>query len=138
MPGWANSFSRVLSMHSRPLPRRRFLKAAAGSTASVLTAARWARVYGANEKLRVASVGVGGKGWSDLTGVAASPHVAVVALCDPDESAKHLGRAAEKFPLAQRFTDWRRLLDQAKEFDALTVSTPDHMHAPAALPAMQL
>src|SRR5207237_10229800 len=35
-------------------------------------------------------------------------------------------------------TDWRRLLEQAKLFDAVTVSTPDHMHAPVALPAMQL
>src|SRR5262249_4642566 len=96
------------------------------------------RVYGANEKLRVASVGVGGQGWSDLNGVAASPQAAVVALCDVDETANHLGRAAEKFPAAKRLTDWRRLLDAAKDFDALTVSTPDHMHAPIALPALQL
>src|SRR5262249_48215113 len=58
----------------------------------------------------------------------------VVALCDIDGAANHLGRAAEKFPRARRLTDWRRLLDRAKEFDALTVSTPDHMHAPIALP----
>src|SRR5204862_4722194 len=38
----------------------------------------------------------------------------------------------------RRFTDWRRLLEQPRAFDALTVSTPDHMHAPVALPAMQL
>ena len=122
---------------SLPLPRRSFLKTSALLGASaVLNAASWSRVYGANERLRVASIGTGGKGWSDLMGVAASPMVQVVALCDIDESAKHLGQAAMKFEHAKRFTDWRRLLDDDKEFDAVIVSTPDHMHAPIALPAM--
>jgi predicted dehydrogenase len=127
--------TRANSMTTAILSRRSFLRA---SAASVLTAASYSRVYGANDKLRLASVGVGGKGWSDLTETAKSPHVAVVAICDIDESKPHLGRAAETFKDAARFTDWRRLLDKAKEFDALTVSTPDHMHAPISLPAMQL
>jgi len=114
------------------------VRAGAAGVASALTAAGWSRVYGANEKLRLASVGVAGKGWSDLNGVAASPHVAVVALCDIDEGAEHLGRAAEKFPGAARLTGWRRLLDRAGEFDALTVSTPDHMHPAVGLAAVQL
>jgi predicted dehydrogenase len=117
-----------------PLSRRSFLQAGA---ASVLSAASWSRVYGANEKLRLASVGTGGKGKSDLSEVAKSPHVSVFAICDIDESKEHLGWAAETFKDAVRFTDWRKLLDRAKEFDALTVSTPDHMHAPVSLPAMQ-
>src|SRR5262249_58074938 len=50
----------------------------------------------------------------------------------------HLGRAAKKFADAKQLTDWRKLLDMPKEFDALTVSTADHMHAPVSLPAMQL
>src|SRR5689334_6189318 len=97
------------------LTRRRFLQASAAGAVSALTAASWSRVYGANEMLRLASVGVGGKGWEDVTKVAASPEVRVVALCDVDESKEHLGRAAEKFPAAKRFTDWRRLLDAPKE-----------------------
>jgi predicted dehydrogenase len=125
-------------MPSSLLTRRRFLQAGAVGAASALTAASWARVPGANEKLRLASVGVGGKGWEDLTRVAASPHVTVAALCDVDASADFLGRAAGRFPAAKRCDDWRRLLDGAGEFDALTVSTPDHMHAPVALAAMQL
>ncbi len=120
----------------RTLSRRRFLQTAGAAT--VLTAASWSRVLGANENLRLASVGVGGKGWDDLTHVSASPKVTVVALCDIDESEGFLGRAATKFKAAKTFTDWRKLLDQPKEFDALTVSTPDHMHAPIALPAMML
>ncbi len=118
------------------LSRRRFLHHAAGATA--LTAANWASVHGANEQLRLASVGVGGKGWSDLNGVAASPGVTVVALCDLDDTREHMGQAARKFSKAARYTDWRKLLDHHKEFDALTVSTPDHMHAPIALAAMAL
>ncbi|MBA4062981.1 MAG: dehydrogenase [Isosphaera sp.] len=121
-------------MPATGLTRRRFL----GAGAAALSAAAWSRASGANGKLRLASVGVGGKGWSDLTGVAASPHVAVAALCDLDGRDPHMGRAATKFPAAKRFTDWRKLLDQPKEFDAVTVSTPDHMHAPVALPAMAL
>jgi predicted dehydrogenase len=122
-------------MSSVHISRRSFLQAGA---ASVLSAASWSRVYGANDRLRVAAVGCGGKGRSDIEGVAASPHVAYVALCDIDETEKHLGWAATKFPHAKTFTDWRKLLDAAKEFDAVTVSTPDHMHAPVSLPMMQL
>ncbi len=121
--------------------RRDFLKhsVVAGASAA-FTAASWSRVYGANDKLNIASVGPGGKGWSDLTETTKSPHVNVVALCDIDESTNFLGRAAEKFPAAKKFFDYRKLLDDAnaKTFDAIIVSTPDHMHAPISLPAMQL
>lgn len=119
--------------------RRQFLKqvAVAGAGLSI-PAASWSRVLGANGQLRVASVGCGGKGWSDLTATAASPHVQVVALCDIDETKPHLGQAAERYPQARKFTDWRKLFDEHKDFDAVIVSTPDHMHAPVSLPAMQL
>jgi len=119
--------------------RRQFLKQVAVAGAAIsLPAASWSRVLGANGKLRIASVGTGGKGWSDLIATAASPHVDVVALCDIDESKAHLGQAAEKYSHAQKYTDWRKLLDDSKSFDAVIVSTPDHMHAPISLPAMQL
>ncbi len=117
--------------------RRSFLNTSALlGVSAAFNAASWSRVYGANERLRVASIGTGGKGWSDLMGVAASPMVQVVALCDIDESTKHLGQAAMKFEHAKRFTDWRRLLDDDKQIDAVIVSTTDFMHAPIALPAM--
>src|SRR5215217_6078112 len=122
-------------MIPRPLSRRQFL---IHSGVACLTAANWSRVHGAGDKLRLAAVGVGGKGWSDLTNIAASPHVQVVALCDIDETENHLGRAAEKYPHAKRYTDWRRLFEQPREFDAVIVATPDHMHAPISLPAMHL
>ena len=58
----------------------------------------------------------------------------IVAICDVDE--ERLAKAAEKFPQATKYTDWRKLLEQA-DLDAVTVSTPDHMHAPITMSALQ-
>ncbi|GAA5508692.1 Gfo/Idh/MocA family oxidoreductase [Novipirellula caenicola] len=119
--------------------RRSFLKSTAIAGAAItLPAFQYSRVYGANDRLSIASVGTGGKGWSDLNGVAASPHVQVVALCDIDSSEKHLGQAANRYQQARQYDDWRKLLDMSNEIEGVLVSTPDFMHAPIALPAMQL
>jgi predicted dehydrogenase len=121
----------------RRFTRRAFVQTLAAAGVGLALPGR-VRAAGPNGRLRVASIGTGGKGWSDVTSVAASPHVDIVALCDIDEGANHLGRAAEKFPQARRFTDWRRLLDDSREIDAVIVSTPDHMHAPIVLAALAL
>ena len=118
--------------------RRTFVKTLAAAGAGLSLAGPRVRAAGPMERLNVASIGTGGKGWSDLSETAKSPHVNVVALCDIDESAHHLGRAAEAFPKANRYTDWRRLLDEARDIDAVIVSTPDHMHAPISLAAVAL
>jgi predicted dehydrogenase len=119
--------------------RRSFLKQAAAAGAVIsINASSWSRVFGANERLNIASIGTGGKGWSDLSETAKAQHVNVAALCDIDSSKDHLGRAAETFSGARTFSDWRKLLDQHKEFDAVIVSTPDFMHAPISLAAMHL
>lgn len=119
--------------------RRQFIKGLSLATAAVaLPASQYSRVLGANEKFRIGSVGTGGKGWSDLNGVAASPEVAVAALCDIDSSEAHLGRAAAKYSSAKTYADWRKLLDNQADVDGVIVSTPDFMHAPISLAAMQL
>lgn len=119
--------------------RRSFLQSATiAGTAIGLNAASYSRVDGANSRFRIASVGTGGKGWSDLNGIAASPHVQVAAVCDIDSSVEHLGRAAEKYESAKRYADWRQLLDDSRNIDGVQVSTPDFMHAPISLAAMQL
>lgn len=119
--------------------RRSFLKTTSLAGAAIgLSAAQYSRVYGANSRLGIASVGTGGKGWSDLTGVAASPDVDVIALCDIDSSANHLGQAAEKYPVARQYADWRMLLDESKDIHGVLVSTPDFMHAPISMAAMHL
>lgn len=117
--------------------RRTFLAASGVWTASALLP-RLGRAADANSKLRVASIGTGGKGADDLRQVAASDRVEVVALCNVEQNKDHFGWAVEKFPKAAQFRDWRKLLDDSKSFDAVIVSTPDHMHAPISLPAMDL
>ncbi len=68
--------------------------------------------------------------------IAAGPSVGVTALCNIDSTKVHLGWAAEKYAAAKTYVDWRKTLDDAKEFDAVLVSTPDHMHAPIGLAAI--
>jgi predicted dehydrogenase len=117
--------------------RRNFLQAsAAGATGLFLS--RAARGRDLNGKLRVAFIGTGNKGGDDLREISASPRLEVAAICDIDSSEPHLGWAAEKFPRATRWSDYRQLFDRQQLFDAVTVSTPDHMHAPIALAAMEL
>jgi predicted dehydrogenase len=114
--------------------RRDFLKTAAVGGLTVLTWDR-ARAQSPNERLRFACIGVGGKGRSDTDGCAEFGDV--VALCDVDEAT--LAKAAEKYPHAKRYTDFRKMLEEMdKSIDAVTVSTPDHTHAPAAAMAMKL
>lgn len=87
------------------------------------------------DKLKVAAIGVEGKGSSDLADLARGN--VVIALCDADRNK--LANAAKKFPEAKLFTDYRKMLDEVgRELDAITVSTPDHHHAPAALRAMAM
>ncbi|MBL6763619.1 MAG: Gfo/Idh/MocA family oxidoreductase [Verrucomicrobiae bacterium] len=86
-----------------------------------------------NSKLNIAAVGVGGKGRGDIA--ATSKGQNVVAICDVDD--KTLGAAAKTYDKARLYHDWRRLLEQG-DIDAVTVSTPDHMHAPVAMAAIQL
>ena len=73
-----------------------------------------------------------------MTGVAASPETEVIGLCNIDSSKNHLGQAAEKYPTARKYEDWRKLLDESKDIQGVLVSTPDFMHAPISLAAMQL
>jgi predicted dehydrogenase len=86
-----------------------------------------------NEKLNIAAIGSGGKGASDIEGCATEN---IVALCDVDEKqAEHTFKKYEKAP---KYKDFRRMLDeQGRDIDAVIISTPDHMHAPAALWCME-
>ena len=88
-----------------------------------------------SDKLNIAGVGVGGKGTSDVLNAWNNGVNNIVALCDVDWG---MGKAsAEKFPNAKRYNDFREMLDKEKGIDAVTISTPDHMHAVIAMAAMQ-
>lgn len=86
-----------------------------------------------NEKLNIAGIGAGGKGNSDIMQCS---HENIVAICDVDSNnAKNI---FNRFPTVPKFNDYRKMLDEIKEIDAVIVSTPDHHHAPAALRAMAM
>ena len=90
-----------------------------------------------SDKLNIAGIGVGGKGESDLAGFVKSPNANVIALCDVDDRQAVKSRAS--FPNAKYYKDFREMLEkERKNIDAVSVSTPDHTHAVAALAAMQL
>jgi hypothetical protein len=99
------------------------------------------------QKIKLAAVGVMGKGYSDWTPMLKSGFVEIVALCDADytqreNAAKALAKDGIDFDVysVPFYTDYRRLLDDAGilGIEALTISTPDHVHAPVAIRAMQM
>ena len=98
------------------------------------------RVLGANDRINVACIGVGGKGDSDSSG-AASSGGNIIAICDVDQNSldKKARQAGDKFKDAKQYQDYRKMLDEmGKDIDAVTVSTPDHNHGVAAIRAMKM
>lgn len=87
-----------------------------------------------NEKLNIASIGAGGKAESDIAACAETENI--VALCDVDE--KRAAKTYQQYPNVPKFKDFREMLDkQASGIDAVIVTIPDHMHATAAIHAME-
>ena len=102
------------------ITRRTFV----GGTAAVAAAGVFpGRVLGANDRLNVAGIGVGGKGASDVTG-AAGAGCNIVALCDVDQ--KRAAGTLKKFPRAKVYKDYRVMLEKETSIEAVTVSTPDN------------
>ena len=90
------------------------------------------------EKVRMGFIGSGGRGGANLDEFYKLGEE-IVALCDVD--LNHLNGAAkhveQSFPHVRRYQDWRRMLEEEKDLDAVVVSTPDHMHATCAIAAME-
>jgi predicted dehydrogenase len=120
--------------------RRDFLKTGSLAAAGVFIVPRHVlgRGYVApSDKLVIASVGAGGKGEGDIANFFASGQAEIAYLCDVDD--RRSANSRNKFPKAKYYKDWRELLDKEhKNFDAMSVSTPDHNHAIIALSGMQL
>ena len=90
-----------------------------------------------SDRLLIAGVGAGGKGQSDIANFAKSGKADIAFLCDVDD--RRAANSVKAFPKAKYYKDWRELMDkESKNFDAVSVSTPDHNHAVIALAAMQL
>ena len=127
--------------------RRSFLKKSAATAFGFQIVP--STVWGANERLYVGAIGINGKGASDIQGVTAAG-AKVVALCDVHERGvrkrkndkpgrKRRPSTIDKFPEANFYKDFRLMLEkEGKHIDAVTVSTPDHLHCHAAVWAMRM
>jgi predicted dehydrogenase len=90
-----------------------------------------------SDRLIVAAIGAGGKGADDVDHFYKSGKADIAFLCDVDE--RQCVDTRKKFPKAKFYKDFREMLSkESKSFDAVSVSTPDHTHAVAAMAAMSL
>lgn len=120
------------------LDRRTLVMGAGAALGMAMPARSYARIKGANDRLRVAVVGVNSRGQAHMSAFAKLPNVEVSHLVDVDAAvlAKRAGEfAAKGNPAPKIVADYRRLLD-SKGADIITVATPDHWHAKLAIDAM--
>jgi predicted dehydrogenase len=110
--------------------RREFLMG--GMAVALGTGGLRAGTPASDRKLRIAGIGVGGMGQGNLTNLAAEE---IVALCDVDH--EYAAPVFAKFPQARRWVDFREMLEQQPEIEAVMIATPDHTHAVIALAALQ-
>lgn len=117
------------------ITRRTFLKAA--STAALFTAApALVRGQNLNSKLQIAGIGCEGKGWSDIKEMSTHDKTHMIGFCDVDLSRTENVRKLN--PEAPVFQDYREMLaNLGDKIDAVTVSTPDHMHAFISIDCMR-
>jgi predicted dehydrogenase len=119
------------------LTRRQFLgRAAAVSAAFSVVPGSMLGLNGATPpsgKLNIAGIGIGGQGGGDINQMQSEN---IVALCDVDWA--HSAGIFKKYPNARKFKDYRQMLEEMKEIDAVVVGTPDHLHAHASIAAMRL
>ena len=127
-------------MTSKSISRRALLRGASSSAFAFTFVPR--HVLGGpkhtppSEKLNAAGIGAGGKGASDIRGTA-DAGCNIVAICDADH--RRAAGTFKRFPKAKRFKDFRLMLDRmGKQIDVVTVSTPDHIHAPASMMAIKM
>lgn len=120
-----------MKLHS--ITRRDFLKAGGAVCGAAIAFPNIVSARTPTGKLNVAFIGVGGRGGHNLQKVAATENV--VALCDVN--ARNLDGAARQYPKARTYKDFRHLHDHMNNIDAVVVSTTEHTHAFATLPALQ-
>jgi hypothetical protein len=116
--------------------RRHFIKYGTLTVSVLGTAPAFLRGQDLHNHVHVAVVGAGGKGSSD-TDHAAKAGGDIVALCDVDQGT--LSSRGAKYPQAKLFKDFRKMLEQMeRSIEAVVVSAPDHIHAPACIMAMRM
>lgn len=133
----------------KELNRRKFIHGTALASAGAMFASRWSSyaaessVRGANDEIRVAVIGFHGRGKNHIDGInklrEKGHKVRITALCDVDSNV--LAETADKqdekgYGKVERYIDIRKLLE-SKNVDAVTIATPNHWHALAAIWAIQ-
>ena len=121
------------------LNRRSFFKSAALATATVSWSAKsWAQVASANDDVRVAVVGFGGRGGDHLGGLSKVKGTRIAGLCDVDDAilSKEKKKWDDKGVTVETHKDIRRLLE-SKNIDVISIATPNHWHALGAIWAVQ-
>jgi hypothetical protein len=121
------------------ITRRRFLYYSALTTSvAALTGCHTARParLKAGDKLRIAGVGGGGKGEVDIECCGGEE---IVAIADVDKSNEGVVKSLKRYPNARFYYDWREMFEkEEKNIDAVTISTPDHLHAIIASAAIKM
>jgi predicted dehydrogenase len=121
------------------ITRRQFVKGSVAAGLGMTFAAPMSRVLGANNDIRVAVVGINGRGGSHISAFGDMKGVRVVAFCDVDQ--KVLGNKATAFEKkygrkVETYVDIRKLLEN-KDIDAISIATPNHWHSLATIWACQ-
>jgi len=123
-------------MQKQKSSRRSFLAAAAGTGAFMLAPRYAVAASGetpASERVNIAGIGVGGMGAHNIANCAKENNI--VALCDVDPN--YAQKTFARYPDAKIYTDYRRMLDEQKDIDAVVIATPDHTHAVIAAACMK-
>ena len=122
-------------MSLKSLNRRTFLKSAAVGTVAAWAGPAVVSAQTRKTELHVASIGANGMAWADLSNVGKHEKVKFVGFCDVDSD--RFTNVDKEYPGVPHFADYREMIDKlGDKLDAVIVSIPDHMHAPAAMYAM--
>ncbi len=121
-------------MHPSLRTRRSFLRELALGAAVAPWVTRGLLAQSPNSVIHHASFGCSGMAMSDVTSISRHAAVKIVAGCDVDE--KRTVEFRKKFPDARIYSDFRELLEKEKDLQTVNVSTPDHMHAPIGVSAL--
>src|SRR4030095_4877950 len=126
------------AMPTSLVSRRRFLAQSAAVGTAALGAPAILRAQNTTSRINLGFIASGGRARANLAEMTKEGGVAVniVALCDVN--GQNMERAAQQYPNARLYKDFRKLLDESKDIDAVVVSTCEHTHAYAAVPALQM
>jgi Oxidoreductase family, NAD-binding Rossmann fold/Oxidoreductase family, C-terminal alpha/beta domain len=125
----------LMSSPTHRVTRRAALKQWAAASFAFPAVMRAHASAAPSETVYHASFGASGMAGADIGSLTASPYIKLVAVADVD--LRNLGQIKKRFPDVKVYQDWRELLDKEKKLNSVNVSTPDHMHAPIAMRAMQ-